>query len=105
MTGISLILSTFNLFYRDIQHLVTLLLMLWMYLTPVVYPLSLVPEDLVFFYKLNPMVGIVEAYRSSLFNYPLDTGALAWSLIASTIIFICGFVIFKKTEKIFADIV
>lgn len=105
MTGVSLILSTFNLFYRDIQHLVNLLLMLWMYLTPVVYPLSLVPNDLVFIYKLNPMVGIIEAYRSSLFNYPLDIGALVWSLFASAIIFIFGFSLFKKTEKIFADIV
>ena len=52
MTGLSLLVSTFNLFYRDIQYLVSLLLMLWMYLTPIVYPLSLVPNQYVKFYKL-----------------------------------------------------
>lgn len=104
MTGLGLILSTFNLFYRDIQYLISLLLMLWMYLTPVVYPLSLVPKDLIFLYKLNPMVGIIEGYRSALFNYPLDTGAIVWSLLVSVVVFFSGFLIFKRSEKIFSDI-
>lgn len=105
MTGLGLILSTFNLFYRDIQYLVNLLLMLWMYLTPVVYPLSLVPDRLVFFYKLNPMVGIIEGYRSALFDYPFDIGTIGWSALVSIVIFTIGFLIFKKAERIFADIV
>lgn len=105
MTGIGLMLSTFNLFYRDIQYLINLLLMLWMYLTPIVYPLSLVPDSLVFIYKLNPMVGIVEGYKSALFNHPFDIGAIIWSIVISTVIFLTGYAIFKKTEKIFADIV
>lgn len=105
MTGISLLLSTFNLFYRDIQYLVSLLLMLWMYLSPVVYPLSLVPNKYIFLYKLNPMVGIIEGYRSALFNYPFDTGTILWSLMFSVLIFFVGFIIFKKSEKVFADIV
>lgn len=105
MTGISLLFSTFNLFYRDIQYLVSLLLMLWMYLSPVVYPLSLVPNKYVFLYKLNPMVGIIEGYRSALFNYPFDTGTILWALMFSVLIFFVGFIIFKKSEKVFADIV
>ena len=103
--GIGLLLSTFNLFYRDIQYLVNLLLMLWMYLSPVVYPLSLVPNDLIFIYKLNPMVGIIEGYRSAIFNYPFDIGAIIWSLVISLIIFFTGYVIFKRSERVFADIV
>lgn len=105
MVGLSLILSAFNLFYRDIQYLVNLLLMLWMYLSPIVYPLSLVPNKYIFIYKLNPMVGIIEGYRSALFNYPFDTGTILWSLIMSLAIFIFGFLIFKKSERVFADIV
>lgn len=105
MTGLGLMLSPFNLFYRDIQYLVNLLLMLWMYLTPVVYPLSLVPKDMVFIYKLNPMVGIIEGYRSAMFNTPFDTGTIGWSVIVSIFIFVIGFIIFKKAERIFADIV
>lgn len=105
MTGLGLVLSTFNLFYRDIQYLVNLLLMLWMYLTPVVYPLSLVPKNMVFFYKLNPMVGIIEGYRSAILNNPFDTGTIGWSILISSIVFGIGFIIFKKSERIFSDIV
>lgn len=103
--GISLVLSAFNLFYRDIQYLANLLLMLWMYMTPIVYPLSLVPMKYVWLYKLNPMVGIIEGYRSALFNYPFEWSIIGWSAIVSVIVFIVGFFIFKKSERVFADIV
>lgn len=105
VTGIGLIFSTANLLYRDIQYLVNLLLMLWMYLTPVVYPLSLVPDGWIWAYKLNPMVGVIEGYRSALFGYPLDWGTISWSFFISLTIFILGFISFKKMEKVFADIV
>lgn len=105
MGGLALFLSTANLFYRDIQYVTNLLLLMWMYLIPVVYPLSLVPRDYIWLYKLNPMVGIIEGYRSAVFNTPFDTGTILWSAISSIIIFILGFWIFKKSEKVFADIV
>lgn len=104
-TGLSLFASTFNLFYRDVQHLMSLLLLMWLYLTPVVYPLSMVPKEYVFIYKLNPMVGIIEGYRSALFGNPFDTGIIFLSAVISIIIFISGFLVFKKSEKVFADIV
>lgn len=104
-TGIVLLLSAFNLFYRDIQYLTNLVLMIWMYITPVVYPLSLVPNRYVWLYKLNPMVGIIEGYRSALFGFTLETTIIYWSAGLSLCIFIFGFIIFKRTEKVFADIV
>lgn len=105
MTGLSLLVSTFNLFYRDIQYLVSLLLMLWMYLTPIVYPLSLVPDNYVQIYKLNPMVGIIEGYRSAIFNLEFDLGTIYLSAIFSILLFFLGYWIFKRSEKVFADIV
>ncbi len=104
-TGISLFLAAANLFYRDIQYLGNLLLLLWFYVTPIVYPLSLVPEKYVWLYKLNPMVGLVEGYRSALFGYPFEMSIIYWSVGVSTGIFIVGFLFFKNLEKIFADIV
>ena len=104
-TGIALIFSALNLFYRDIQYLTNLLLMLWMYMTPVVYPLSLVPHQYAWLYKLNPMVGIVEGYRSSLFGYPFEWNIIIWSFVVSLIIFFIGFMLFKRSEQHFADIV
>lgn len=105
MTGLSLFLSAANLFYRDIQYVTNLMLLMWMYLTPVVYPLSLVPKTYIWIYKLNPMVGIIEGYRSAIFNHSFDYGTILWSTISSFIIFFLGFWLFKKSEKVFADIV
>lgn len=104
-TGLSFFLSTFNLFYRDIQYLTNLMLMAWMYMTPVVYPMSMVPEKYIFLYKLNPMVGLVEGYRAALFGLPFENSLIILSLLISSFIFITGYITFKKSEKIFADIV
>lgn len=103
--SITLFLSAANLFYRDIQYLTNHLLMLWMYMTPIVYPLSMVPEKYVWLYKLNPMVGIVEAYRSALFGYPIEWTILGWATAVSVILFTVSFTVFKMSEKYFADIV
>ena len=104
-TGISLILAAANLFYRDIQYLANLLMLLWFYVTPIVYPLSMVPEQYIWLYKLNPMVGLIEGYRSALFGYPFETTIINWAVLLSVVIFIVGFVVFKKLEKLFADLV
>lgn len=103
-TGISLMFATFNLFYRDIQYLTNLLLMLWMYMTPIVYPLSLVPKQYVWLYKLNPMVGIIEGYRSAIFGYPFEWTIIFWAGGVSIVMFLSGFILFKLSEKVFADI-
>lgn len=105
MTGLALFLSSANLFYRDIQYLSSLILMTWMYLTPIVYPLSLIPKNYIWLYKLNPLVGVIEGYRSAVFNQPFDTGTILWSTASSLLIFLMGFWLFKKSEKVFADIV
>lgn len=102
--GLSLFLAAANLFYRDVQYLTNLLLMLWMYMTPIVYPLSMVPEKYLFWYKLNPMVGLIEGYRSLLFGQELDINLLVFSACSSIVIFLFSFFFFKKSEKIFADI-
>lgn len=105
MSGLSLFLSAANLFYRDIQYVTNLMLLMWMYLTPVVYPISLVPNNYLWFYKLNPMVGIMEGYRSAVFNSAFDLPSTLISIVTSILIFLFGFFVFKKSEKVFADIV
>ena len=79
--GLGLLLSVLNVYFRDVQHLITILLLVWFYATPIVYPISYVidadnkhPElfghgiPLLFLYKLNPMVRLVEAYRDVLYD-------------------------------------
>lgn len=103
-TGISLLLSAFNLFYRDVQYLANLVLMLWMYMTPIVYPTSLVPSQFLTLYNLNPMVGIIEGYRSAVFGLPFNLYSLWWSIVISILVFSIAYIVFKKVEKVFADI-
>ncbi len=102
--GLSLFFAASNLLYRDIQYLLSLLLILWFYLTPVIYPADLVPEKFKIFFQLNPMAVIINAYRQTILgggapNYTSLLIALALSLL----ILLLGLSYFKSREKIFAD--
>lgn len=103
-TGLSLFFAAANLLYRDIQYLLNLLLVLWMYVTPVIYPADLVPEQYRFVFQLNPMAVIVNAYRQVILaaGSP-NLNSLFIALLVSLIVFILGLSYFKSREKIFAD--
>lgn len=106
MAGISLFVAALNLFYRDIQYLLNLILLLWMYITPVMYPIEMIPEKYRFIMSLNPMAVIVNAYRQVLLS---GSGPNLYSLtiagLISILVFMSGFIIFKKLEGEFADYV
>jgi ABC-type polysaccharide/polyol phosphate export permease len=104
--GIVLLLATINVWYRDVAQASGILTQFWMYLTPVIYPLSLVPEKLMPFYILNPMVGIVEGFRSALLKGMMpDMTLLGISACISIIAFIVGYSVFKSKEFDFADVI
>jgi len=102
--GLSFFFSAANLFYRDIQYLLGLLLMLWMYLTPIIYPIEIIPVKYHIFFKLNPMSVLTNAYRQCILGgQPPNFLNLGLSLVMSlSILFVC-FKLFKKWEKTFAD--
>ncbi|MFA5894327.1 MAG: ABC transporter permease [Candidatus Shapirobacteria bacterium] len=102
--GLSLFFAAANLLYRDIQFLLNLVLMLWMYLTPIIYPADIVPERYKFLFQLNPMAVIINAYRQTILgggepNYL----SLTIALILSIFTLLTGLAYFKSREKIFAD--
>ncbi len=104
--GLGLFFAATNVFYRDVTALAPLLLMLWMYLTPIVYPLSSVPVHFRLLLSLNPMTGIISAIRSGLLmRQSPDLLLLAFSLVLTAAIFIVSYLQFKKSEKGFADII
>jgi len=106
ITGLSLIVASLNLFYRDIQYLLNLILMLWMYLTPVMYPVEIIPEKFRFVFSLNPMSVIVNAYRQTILGGGKpNISSLTIAFVMSVIIFVVGFYFFKKSEGEFADYV
>lgn len=102
--GLSLFFAAANLLYRDIQYLLSLLLLLWMYLTPVIYPADLVPARYKFVFQLNPMAVIINAYRQTVLGggVPNYTSLLI-ALVLSIVVLLIGLAYFKSREKIFAD--
>lgn len=104
--ALSLFLAWTNLFYRDIQYLVNLIITLWFYLTPVIYPVEFLPEKYRFIFKLNPLSVFINAYRQVLLGGSFPRWeSLAIGAVISIIFFIISFKLFKKMEKDFADIV
>jgi lipopolysaccharide transport system permease protein len=105
VTGLGLITSALNIFYRDIQPLLTLVIQLWFYASPIIYPVTMVPERFKTLYFLNPMAGILEAYRDILLYQELPGNYLYIAGGISFIVLIIGYWFFKRVEYLFADIV
>lgn len=104
--GLGFILSALNLFYRDVQYLFNLILSLWMYLTPIFYPVDIVPVKLRWIYSINPMSVLINGYRQAIFtNQAPDATHLGIALGVSLAVFVGGFRVFKRLEGEFADAV
>jgi lipopolysaccharide transport system permease protein len=103
--GIGLAGAALNVFYRDIKHLFALVLQVWLYATPIIYPVTMVPERLRPYYFINPMAGIIEAYRAVLLYQRLPEPNLLISAIISVIVLLIGYWFFKRVENQFADVV
>ncbi len=105
-TGISLVLSTLNVLFRDIRFIVPLVLQIWLYLSPVIYSQNQVPKKYQFFMKLNPVAPLIEGFRDvTVFGKSPDTLSLAIGVVVSILIFLAGYWFFKSKERIFADVI
>lgn len=104
--GIVLLLAPLNVFYRDIGHVLPLLIQVWMFASPIIYPLSMVPERFRGIYALNPMVGIIDGYRKTLIQgLPPDFAALQSAAVVAAVCFLGGIVLFKRLEFKLADVI
>lgn len=103
--GFSFLFSALSLLFRDIKHTVPFLVQIWLFLSPVVYSSSVVPEQWHILYALNPMTGIIESFRwMVLGETPLTSGMLFSSLAVSLGMLIGGYFYFTSAEEHFADI-
>ena len=105
-TGVGTLLGAMNVKYRDVRYVTPFLLQLWMFLTPVIYPVSMVPEQFRWLVALNPMGGIVDAHRAAILpDKPIEWGPLGVSAAVALALFFLGAFYFKRVERSFADII
>ncbi len=104
--AIGLWLGPVNVRYRDVMHTVPFVLQIWMYATPIVYPLSMVPERFKLLYSLNPAVGLIEGFRWAVLGKgTLDTTSLTISVVVTVVLLVGGLLWFRREERQFADVI
>lgn len=104
--AVILLTSALQVSYRDVGHALPLLLQIWMYATPIAYPLSSVPEWLRTAYLLNPMAGVIDGYRRALLHgQSPDAGYLAIGFVTAAVMVSGAYILFKRAERTFADVI
>ncbi len=104
--AVGLWLGPVNVRFRDITHTLPFVLQIWMYATPIVYPLSMVPERWQALYSLNPMVGVIEGFRWALLGRGQpDFQAMLVSGVVIVVLLAGGLLFFRRSERHFADVI
>lgn len=106
--GVTLVVSAWNVFFRDVQHLLEVLLMAWFFMTPIIYSYGQVSGTLrgplLVLYHLNPMVGVTEVYHAILYGAAFPSPLVVMhSLLSAAVWLAVGFVAFKRAEPRFAE--
>ena len=104
--AVGLWLSALDVRYRDVGYTIPFVIQIWMYVSPVAYPVSLMPESWRVLYSLNPMAGVIEGFRWALLGQgTLDFGVIAASTVMVMALLLGGIVYFRQMERTFADVV
>jgi lipopolysaccharide transport system permease protein len=104
--GVGLWLSAMNVQYRDIRYAIPFLIQIWMFVSPVIYPVSIVNKKYQWLLALNPMGGVINAFRASILGHqPIDWFLLGLSAAMILLILASGLFYFRRMEKVFADVV
>lgn len=103
------LLSSLNVKYRDIRYVIPFLTQFWMFATPIIYPVSMMPEKYQWIFKLNPLTGVIEGYRVALLsganNSRFDWVAIGFSALITLLLLAYAVRHFRSAERIFADII
>ncbi len=103
--GTTYILSALNVKFRDFRFVVPFALQFGIYISPVGFTSTVIPESWRFWFSLNPLVGIIDGIRWALFQTPLYLPSLFLSVAVSLLLFVCGYFIFRSIEREFADVI
>ena len=103
--GVGMFMSALNVKYRDIRYALPFCIQLWMFASPIIYPVTLVPEQWRWVMAINPMVGIIDGFRATLFGRAIDWRSLAIAALMTVGVLIYSAYNFRRMEKTFADVV
>ena len=103
--GIGMWMSALNVKYRDVRYALPFVIQLWMFATPIIYPSSLIPDKWRWLFRINPLTGLIEGYRSAIFGKPFDLTGLGVSIFFIFVVMIYSAYTFRQMERSFADIV
>jgi lipopolysaccharide transport system permease protein len=103
--AVTLWLAPLNVRYRDIANTIPFLLQVWMFASPVIYPVHLVPEHLRLVYGLNPVAGVIEAFRGALLPGPTDARLVTQGVVVVAVLLVAGLLFFRRAERTLADVV
>ena len=103
--GVGTFLSALNVAYRDFSYVVPFLIQTWMFLTPVIYPVTIFPDRWRWLIGLNPMTGLVGAWRAAILGGAFDWASLGVSVAITAAAFVVGALYFRRLERYFADII
>jgi lipopolysaccharide transport system permease protein len=104
-TGVGLWLSALAIRFRDVKFAITFAVRMLMYSAPIVYTASAIPDDIRFYYSLNPIVAVIEGFRASLLGSPMPWGFILPGIVTSVVLVLTGLVYFRRHEKVFVDVI
>jgi lipopolysaccharide transport system permease protein len=104
-TGIGMWLAALAIRYRDVRFAMTYIIKLLIYSAPIVYSASKISPDVRFWYSMNPIVAVIEGFRSCLLGTPIEWQFIIPGLLTAVIIFLSGAIYFRRMEKVFVDVI
>ncbi len=104
-TGIGMWLAALAIRYRDVKFAMGFLIKLLIYSAPILYTASAIPENIRFWYSFNPIVAVIEGFRSALLGTPIEWQFIIPGLFTSVLVFLSGAIYFRRMEKVFVDVI
>lgn len=103
--GVGVWFSAVNVRYRDVRYALPFLIQIWMFVSPIIYPSSLVPDEWRWVLALNPLTGVIESFRASLFGREVPWLSLAYTMGFTVVMLVCASYTFRRMERSFAEFI
>jgi ABC-2 type transport system permease protein len=102
--GMAFLAAAITVYFRDMEHILGIVMMAWQYLTPVLYSFEIIPDQYKIIFSLNPMTPIISAYRTILYESKVpDLTTLLSALAMGVIVLVIGWLVFSKLKRRFAE--